>query len=476
MAATTPQTHVQHLYLRAGFGAKIADVQSDTRKSIKALVKKLFQDSQHFAPIRVVETNTVHRRNLTAMAGAEKDLSPDDMKLQARESKLQIKELNGLWLERMSHGTDTLRQKMALFWHGHFACQSRNVYFVQDYLNTLQEHALGNFGNLLLAISKTPAMLQFLNNQQNRKSSPNENFARELMELFTLGKGNYTEQDIKNAARAFTGWGFSPEGEFVFRQHQHDTDVKTLFGKTGNFTGEEVIQLILHRKETALFLSQKIYRYFVNEKADPRQVQEMAARLYKSGYNLKSLLEYVFTSDWFYDAAHVGTRIKSPLELIAGLNRLLDIQYEDKTALVYAQKVLGQVALYPPNVAGWPEGKNWIDSSRLLFRLQWPAALFQSTELTTEAKDEGDADAEHLSQRQSRQIVAQINWTNFLAALASYPDSVLPEQLAGYLFQVPLSEQKKKWIGQEVARYTNREELLKHLTLQLLSLPEYQLC
>jgi uncharacterized protein (DUF1800 family) len=181
-------------------------------------------------------------------------------------------------------------------------------------LHVIRQNALGSFRTLLHGVSKSAAMLKFLNAQQNRKDHPNENFAREVMELFTLGRGNYTENDIKEAARAFTGWSANLQGDFVFRRFQHDNGSKTVLGKTGNFTGEDVLDILLEKKGTAAYITQKIYRFFVNEAVDKEKADWLSARFYQSDYNIGQLMKDIFTSDWFYEAKNIGTRIKSPIE------------------------------------------------------------------------------------------------------------------------------------------------------------------
>ena len=193
-----------------------------------------------------------------------------------------------------------------------------NSFFSQELLQIIRTNALGSFADMLKAVSKSPAMLQFLNNQQNKKSHPNENFAREVMELFTMGRGNYTENDVKEAARAFTGWAFNAQGQFVFRKNQHDDGNKTFLGKTGNFDGDDILNMLLEHKQTANYISKKIYRYFVNENIDDRNQQWLSGRFYSNNYNIAKLLEDIYTSDWFYDEKNIGIRIKSPVELLAG--------------------------------------------------------------------------------------------------------------------------------------------------------------
>src|SRR6185436_19949343 len=188
-----------------------------------------------------------------------------------------------------------LREKMAFFWHGHFACRNLNVFYQQGLLDIIRSNALGNFRTMLHEVSKSAAMLNYLNNQQNRKDHPNENFAREVMELFTLGRGNYSEDDIKNAARAFTGWASIPKGEFIFRRNQHDFGTKTVLGKTGNLTGEEVLDILLEQKQTAKHITQKMYKFFVSDTIDANHVEWLADRFYKSDYDISKLTEDIFT-------------------------------------------------------------------------------------------------------------------------------------------------------------------------------------
>jgi len=176
-----------------------------------------------------------------------------------------------------------------------------NPKFNRQLLNVIRKNALGNFKELLFEVSKSPAMLQFLNNQQNKKDHPNENFAREVMELFTMGRGNYTENDIKELARAFTGWGYDKEGNFTERPKQHDTGAKTFLGKTGNFTGDDVLNIILEQKATAKFITAKIYKFFVNENPDQNNINKLSEELYTSNYDLKKLMQNIFSSSWFYD-------------------------------------------------------------------------------------------------------------------------------------------------------------------------------
>jgi uncharacterized protein (DUF1800 family) len=468
MTSLTNQQKISHLLWRAGFGPQPQVLSKEGNKSYKTVVNKLFKEAELNKPLQVVSSDAVAQVKM-------KDMSPEAKKEMRQESKDELRNLNVAWLSRMGNGEAVLREKMTLFWHGHFACRTKNAYFAQEQNNKIRTHALGKFGDLLMAVSKDPAMLQFLNNQQNRKNAPNENFAREVMELFTLGRGNYTETDIKNAARAFTGWGFTPEGEFVFREKQHDSEAKTFMGKTGNFSGEDVLGLILENPQTARFLTTKIYTYFVNEKPDKRIVEGLADRFYKSGYDIAALMREIFESDWFYAPENTGNLIKSPIELLADWQSSFGLTFGQDQGWIFMEKLLGQVLFYPPNVAGWPGGKNWIDSSSLMFRLKMPEVIFQSAEVAVEAKDEGDVNTAYLSKKNSKNFNASVNWEPLLTVLKDVQEPQLLDQLSEYLLQNKLTTAQKALL-QKRASSASKEQLIKSLTMAMLSLPEYQLC
>lgn len=489
MRSISKQQQIQHLYWRAGFGATPAVVQRESQRSIKKVVRDLIHNDQSFVPMTVVdESQLVDRKDLQGMVRTGM-IDRTMLKQRLKENTEHIRDLNVLWVERMGTSQDVLREKMALFWHGHFACRVLNPVAVQQYLNTIRQHSLGKFSDLLMAISKEPAMLQFLNNQQNRKNAPNENFAREVMELFTLGRtdsgtngsaSNYTEADVKDAARAFTGWGFNPRGEFMFRRNQHDDGLKTIFGQSGTFAGEDVIRMLLERKQTARFITTKLYRFLVDEQAADAtakaRIDTLADRFYNKGYDIADLLETILTADWFYEPAVVGNRIKSPVELLAGMEHALGMQFEQKQSLIFIQRTLGQVLLYPPNVAGWPGGRNWIDSSSLLFRMKLPDLLLQAGQVTVKPKEDGDVNTELLSKRSQGSMQASADWKAFEDAFASVSTDKLPDELATYLLQQPLGAAQRAAVVKRVKPDSSRSEQIRLLTATIMALPEYQLC
>lgn len=356
----------KHLLWRAGFGVGINQIDDLKNKNTKALIHELFKED-HFIEITYdtpdIDSNA-DMMNTTDPAEKKKEMQ--------RIYRVQNEELNLNFLDKMVNSKEQMREKMAFFWHGHFASRVQNPKFNQQLLNTIRKNALGNFKDLLFEVSQSPAMLNFLNNQQNKKDHPNENFAREVMELFTMGRGNYTEKDVREGARAFTGWSYDKEGNFKERQNQHDEGNKTFLGKTGNFNGNDALNIILEQKATAKFITTKIYKFFVNENIDQDIVNTLSNSFYNSGYDIKKLMTDIFSGSWFYEQKNIGNRIKSPVELMAGMMRILPMQIQNPENLIVYQKLLGQMLLYPPNVAGWPNGRAWIDSSTLMLRLQVP--------------------------------------------------------------------------------------------------------
>ncbi|WP_278353872.1 DUF1800 domain-containing protein [Chryseobacterium gleum] len=356
----------KHLLWRAGFGVGINQIDDLKNKNIKTIINELFKEDS-FSEITYDTPDpelAADYMNSTAPAEMKKEMQ--------RINREQNNELNLNFLNTIVNSKEQMREKMAFFWHGHFASRVINPKFNRQLLNTIRKNALGNFKDLLFEVSQSPAMLNFLNNQQNKKDHPNENFAREVMELFTMGRGNYTEHDVREGARAFTGWSYDKEGNFKERKNLHDEGSKTFLGRTGNFDGNDILNIILEQKATAQFITTKIYKFFVNEKPDQDIVNKLSTNFYNSGYDIKKLMTEIFSSTWFYNQKNIGNRIKSPIELMAGMMRILPMHIQNPENLIVYQKLLGQMLLYPPNVAGWPNGKSWIDSSTLMLRLQIP--------------------------------------------------------------------------------------------------------
>ena len=520
---TSPQ-QLQHLYWRAGFGPRPQDVAAGL--SPRKALRQLLHDSATYQPLvgpglsytdpqgavmaepaalknNPVPTGMVTTPDQPAAPGApaapvaplrprasfkggvaagvprlrRADLTPEQRKLQNEGIRDAFSNMSTAWMERMASSPAQLREKMTLFWHGHFACRVRQPGAALSLHNATRQHALGKFPDLLLAVSQEPAMLQFLNNQQNRKEHPNENFAREVMELFTLGRGNYSETDVKEAARAFTGWGYDGEGNFRFREREHDAGPKTFLGRSGNFRGEDVLRIILEQPAAATFLTTKIYRFFVNDVPNPAHIEPLAAAFRRSGYDVADLLERLFSADWFYEPANVGTHIKSPVELLAGLRRTLNLKIDNARPLLGYQRALGQTLFQPPNVAGWPGGRNWIDSSSLLLRLQLPAILFKNAEFAVALKqDENDiAPNQTKAERTVRPGAgAHLPLAPLQQLLGATPAAQRPAKLSEFLLQAPIRPENLQLV-QQAAQQKEPAEALRATLVSLLSLPEYQL-
>lgn len=487
----TNQKKNQHLMWRAGFGPaveQLGDLSKYTPKQFyKALVKASEKKPQY---VNVADDYLQGLYMGIEEVGRQQqrlELSTEERKKVQQKNREGVRNLNIYWLHEMVNSSAQLREKMAFFWHGHFACRNLNVFFQQGLLDVIRRNAMGNFGTLLKEVSKNAAMLNFLNNQQNRKDHPNENFAREVMELFTLGRGNYTEHDVKEAARAFTGWSATIKGDYIFRKGQHDFGSKTVLGKTGNFDGGEVLDILLQQKQTAKYITLKLYRFLVNEQPDVAKVEWLADRFYNSQYDISKLLEDIFTSEWFYEEKNVGAKIKSPVELIVGIQRMLPMKFERDEVLLLIQRSLGQLLFYPPNVSGWPGGKNWIDSSTLMMRMRIPQMLDDKDEFNITPKDDDDqmmgrkdinedpkAGAMKSVNRLNRPIQVSIDWKLYTKSYESVARESLLENINGVLLQV--NSRVSPELIKQFSDQTGRENFIKTATLQVMSTPEYQLC
>jgi uncharacterized protein (DUF1800 family) len=488
----------QHLLWRAGFGPaveQLADLEAYSPPQFyKALVK-----ASNKKPVYISVADNYLQGLMQGIDQVgrvqQKDLTPEGRKKRQQSNREGVRNLNLYWIGEMVNSSAQLREKMAFFWHGHFACRNLNVFYQQGLLDVIRRNALGNFGTLLKEVSRSAAMLNFLNNQQNRKGHPNENFAREVMELFTIGRDNYTEHDVKDAARAFTGWTANAKGDFIFRKFQHDDGEKTILGQTGNFDGDDVLDILLDQKQTAGFIAKKIYHFFVNDRPDAERIEWMADRFYNSQYDIGKLMEDVFTSDWFYDEKNIGTKIKSPVELLAGIQRMLPMKIESAESLIVLQRLLGQMLFYPPNVAGWAGGKAWIDSSTLMMRMRIPQLINDEDEMNVSPKDDDDqmmgrpvaemgrTDAAVLTQMRAEKkmkgnvakpVNADVDWKPMLNYFEKTERKKLINNIAGILLQTKTSVDAE--VIKAYSDESGRDSFIKSATIQIMSTPEYQLC
>jgi len=452
----TIQKEIQYLFNRAGFGLSPQEVQSGAFPNRQTALDYLFSYNTNPRPLAPNYPVPIKNKSMT-----EKEKGQ-----QRREQQRIVKMIGVDWIVNMGkEPQNALAEHMSLFWHGHFACRTKVAFLAAQQLDSIRKNALGNFRELVLAIAKDPSMIRYLNNQQNRKDRPNENFARELMELFTIGRGNYTETDVKQAARAFTGWFSNKKGEFNFREDRHDFGKKTFMGKTGKFDGTDIINIILERKETAVFIVSKLYRYFVNEQINPKYIEELASLFYDSDYDIKKLMYAIFSSDWFYDAKNIGTKIKSPVELAAGMIRQAGLEVSEPKSLYLLQKSLSQNLFDPPNVAGWPGGKAWIDNSTMLTRTNLPLNIYITKNKSSEnfGKVKG-----------SKKLKGAYTFVGLEEMTQGLSEEETINKLANFLYAVPLQMQPavlKKFISAD-----NHPEFVRQACVRLMSLPEYQMC
>ncbi len=373
--SNTPLNHIFHLFSRLGFGITYSEAKLLSQKSLNEIVSSLFVTSISAQPLTNIKLNDIPLAKDNMSGGLNKK---DLQKLITAKSI----ELNISWIKKLLSTESVLLEKQTLFWHNHFACRIRNPYLMQELNNIHRKFAFGSFRDMLVEVSKSPAMILYLNNQQNKKEHPNENFAREVMELFTLGRGNYTEQDIKEAARAFTGWSCDKaQGKFEFKAKQHDNGTKQLFNRNGNFGGEDVINMLISNKQTAYFITKKIYKYYVNETVNEERVKQLADYYYQNQYNTGALIKKIVSSSWFYDAENCGCNIKSPIDYLIGLSKQFSVNYTNYKVFIQLQRALGMILFSPPNVAGWPGGKAFIDNSTLLLRMKLPSVILNNGEL-----------------------------------------------------------------------------------------------
>ena len=389
------RTHAAHLASRAGFGAQGAELDALTRMSPAQAVHRFIHGLESpelgpfehsgifdagldpFPPSRPATTELAKRQGhalgVRVKPAGNRPLQPVVNKFfyWLRASRLETDRVAYWWANRMLRSGHPLQEKMALFWHGHFATNEDKV---RDYrkmlkqLRLFQSAGLGNFRELLIAVAQDPAMLMFLDAGVNTKDSPNENFAREIMELFTMGVGHYGERDVQEAARAFTGWNYRGL-DFHVDEAQHDSGVKQFLGREGNFDGVDIIDIILEQPVTAEFIAAKLYRYLVNEDLAVADEAQLGDTLRSVDYDVGAYLRILLLSKDFYAAHNVGTRIKGPVELMVSTYRRLGLERVPGVPdFNVVSGALGQRLMHPPTVAGWSHGRSWITPSLMFER------------------------------------------------------------------------------------------------------------
>lgn len=377
---TTPLTteDARHLLNRSGFAASEAEIQAFKGLTRAQAAEQILLTAREVA----VSNPPAWTKEPILPASKLRDMTREEREAELRLNAERAFDLREWWFREMLITPSPITEKMTLFWHNHFATSQQKVRYTKlmyDQHVLLRKYALGNFGVMLHQMARDPAMLIYLDNANSRREQPNENFAREVMELFTLGEGNYTEQDIKQMARAFTGWSIDREtGEFMFRRGIHDTGEKVIFGKRANFEGDQALDLLLKRPETAQFITRKLWKEWISPVPDEAEVNRLAAIYRDSGYNTAKLMSAMLSSDAFYAPENRATLIKSPVEFVVGTLKQFEIEPRNLRPFVLASALLGQNVFSPPNVKGWPGGEAWINSASLLGRKQFVDRIFRA--------------------------------------------------------------------------------------------------
>ena len=382
MNKLAPSKVIKHLMRRAGFGAPYELLESLSLQSYEEIVEQLLDPESQ----PDYDELTFFRYHPTA-----------DVMYGPQHNKLN-------WMYRMTHSQRYLQEKMALFWHYVFATgdlKVNNPYPMYKQIEMFREHGMGNYRTLLIELAKDPAMIYWLDNQENHKRAPNENWGRELLELFSLGVGHYTEKDVFECARAFTGWTFTNKmhrrfgpnpWKFVYRAEDHDNGEKTFLGHTGNFNGEDIIDIILKQPACAAFITRHLYNFFVADEPevpkwpnepprDPEAIEYLSKVFVESNYEIKPVLRALFNSDFFKEALY--QKVKSPVEVVVGTLKLtehLGGPDPEWGSIIKAPESMGQDLLNPPTVEGWHTGKEWINSGAFINRVNFVADKLKNTE------------------------------------------------------------------------------------------------
>jgi len=373
-----------HLLNRAGFGGPPAEIEYLVQLGLDKAVMRLldYERIPDNTPNPAWAKPDPNRRE-KAIA-MRKATAEERRELQRQERQMErehIMELRACWLRRMAKGPRPLQEKMVLFWHGHFATsveKVRDAYLMWRQNELFRRLATDNWLRLLVEVAKDPAMLIWLDQAQSRKQHPNENFAREVMELFALGEGHYTEKDVTEAARALTGWSYDREKQkFVERPFFHDEGEKAVLGKTGNLDGHDVLEQIVAQPQAARFITARLWNFFAGQPPPDELTSALASVFRKNGNNFKPVLRAIFLSEEFYAPAVIRAQVKSPVQWLVGTVRMLETELPPPMVCWGLTRNLGQDLFAPPNVKGWDGGLTWITTNSLLARYNEAAVLVQ---------------------------------------------------------------------------------------------------
>jgi uncharacterized protein (DUF1800 family) len=479
----------RHLLWRAGFGGTPEQIRTLVEWGPERAVDHLLESSPDTPASEqfnrtIIQAPTPEQRAQLQTARRNQDeetLARLRLEQQERErnDRRQMREIQRWWLTRIIETAHPLEEKMTLFWHGHFATAYRpveNSYHMYLQNLFLRRHAMGSFAELLYGIIQDPAMLAYLDQNTSRRTQPNENLARELLELFSLGAGNYTEQDIKEGARALTGHTFA-NNEFTFRQREHDPNPKRILGKSGTLNGEDFVTVILEQRACSMFICRKLYHFFVADiqdltaperdmPADTRAaVSDLALLMRERRYQLKPVLRRLFLSQHFYSDDIIGQQIKSPVQLVAGAVRSLHTPTRDLGTLLDSLELMGQNIFNPPSVKGWDGGRSWINTSTLFIRQNILAFLL------TGRRPRGIDSLARDQQYDPLPLIREI------ADSLTDHDRIIEQLLLFCFGRIPAegAAQLKAYLVANNVRTLTTEHAVA-LLLLITAMPEYQLC
>lgn len=462
---TWSRAHAAHLLQRAGFGAapglldRFAALTPE--EAVESLLKSEAPQTREESPAFFHAPEADNRLPGNLEPAALRALPEETRRELRQQSNRMNREHLGTatawWMDRMIQSPNPFEEKLALFWHGHFATSSQKVRAAYPMLaqNLLfRDKGLGDWPALIEAVAKDPAMLVYLDNARSTRRSPNENFARELLELFTLGEGHYTEEDIRSAARAFTGWSLHLRyWRFQFKPAQADTLPKTFLDQTGSFDGQEIIGLITRSPRASLFLTEKIWRFFASDTPDPENIRTLAEHFRQEAYSLRALFHALFLHPAFYAPGVRRNQIKGPVQLLAQLGRSLEIPAPAPPVWINGTRQLGQTLFAPPSVKGWDGGSAWITASTLARRYSLTEQILRSRNLV-------DINRILPDRTLSRREVRESLFDRF------YLDPLRPEDRARIDHHLASAPPPADWTPRD----------LIHALLPILQSPQYQLC
>ncbi len=475
----------RHLLRRAGWTAQPDEVARAVRSGLTVTLDRLFPAEPALMPkprmvVRLEQDAPAFARDFQKLSGEERLRAQREVQ---ERQRIALQDLSIRWLRQAAQPDRAAFAKWVLFLSDVYvvaADKVRSAGFIHEHFDILARHALGPAPALTKAVSRSPAMVVYLDLNQNQRRAPNENFARELFELFLLGEGNYTEQDIKEAARAFTGYRAQlfQGGGFRYTPAQHDSEEKTVFGVTGKFTGDEVIDLAYRQPAAASFLPHEMVKFYLSDTPLPQEHLAALGQVWRAGgFELRTLAQRFFGSRLFFAPEFRGNFIKSPLQFYLGL--LQDLHLEVAPIPRYTltpMRQMGQVPYYPPNVRGWVGGRNWINSATLSARRQLVETLFAPIdERSLNADEQID-----LVAARSNGITAFTVADESLAALAKLDAADATRRLIADFLAGPtppeFAESVRQFLATDTGDETQRLRRVRRATVTLLQSPEYQLC